>query len=134
MELEVYWNILERRNNGLEVSNKDIQELAKEIIQRDSGDMDFKASNPWCNKFMKRFSLVRRATTHTSRKVTFSEADLVAHEQFFLEIKEHIHNQKTPHSRILNMDQTMIRVVAPGKTTVSPKGMKQVSKSLITEF
>ena len=129
MELQVYQNILDRRNNGLEISNIDIQEMAREIVQRDFGDMDFKASNPWCNKFMKRFSLVRRATTHTSRKVTFSEADLAIHEQFFLEFEEHIHIRKTPHSRILNMDQTMIRVVAPGKTTVSPKGVKQVSKS-----
>ena len=79
MEIQVYQNILERRNNGLEVSNKDIQEMARTIVQQDFGDMDFKASDQWCNKFMKRFSLVRRAITHTSRKVIFSEADLVIH-------------------------------------------------------
>ena len=77
MEIQVYQSVLDQRNNGLEVSNKDIQEMARQIVEKDFGDTNFKASNQWCNKFMKRFSLVRRATTHTSRKVTFSDADLV---------------------------------------------------------
>ena len=78
MEKLVYQNVLDRRNNGLEVSNKDIQMMAREVVQPDHGDMDFKVSDQWCDKFMKRFSLVRRATKHTSWKVTFTEAVLVS--------------------------------------------------------
>ena len=78
MEKLVYQNVLDRRNNGLEVSNKDIQMMARKVVQRNHSDMDSEASDQWYNKFMKRFCLVRRATTHTSGKITFTEADLVS--------------------------------------------------------
>ena len=39
-----------------------------------------------------------------------------------------MYNRKVPLSRIINMDQTPIRVVFPAKKTISPKGVKQVIK------
>ncbi|GAU96818.1 hypothetical protein RvY_08203 [Ramazzottius varieornatus] len=45
---------------------------------------------------------------------------------FFLQIQEYFYNRNTPKIRIVDSDQTMIRLVIPGKKTLSPKGVKQV--------
>ena len=74
MEIDVYRWVLEQRELGLEVNDTDIQKRAHEIV----GDDNFKASRFWCYNFRKRFSLVRRAVTHTSRKMTFTEEDVVS--------------------------------------------------------
>ena len=73
MEIDLYRWVLEKRELGLEVNDADIRERAREIL----GDDNFKASRGWCYKFRKRFRLVRRAVTHTSRKMTFTEEDVV---------------------------------------------------------
>ena len=73
MEVDLYRWVLEKRELGLEVNDTDIREKAKEIV----GDGKFRASKGWCYKFRKRFRLVRRAVTHTSKKMTFTEEDVV---------------------------------------------------------
>ena len=73
MEIDMYRWVLEKRELGLEVNDTDIRKRAAEIVSDDK----FKASKGWCYKFRKRFRLVRRAVTHTSRKMTFTEEDVV---------------------------------------------------------
>ena len=74
MEIKVYRWVLGKRELGLEVNDTDIRKRAQEIVGGDK----FKASRHWCFKFRKRFRLVRRAVTHTSRKMTFTEEDVVS--------------------------------------------------------
>ena len=73
MEIDFYRWVLEKRELGLEVNDTDIRKKAQEIV----GDVKFKASRCWCCKFCKRSRLVHRAATHTSRKMTFTEEDVV---------------------------------------------------------
>ena len=70
----MYRWVLEKRELGLEVNDTDIQEKAREIV----GAGKFTASKGWCYKFKKRFRLTRRAVTHNSRKMTFTEEDVVS--------------------------------------------------------
>ena len=51
------------------------------------------------------------------------------HLQFHLFIEDYVYNRGVPLSRILNMDQTPMRVVFPAKKTVSPTGAKQVGEA-----
>ncbi|GAV02641.1 hypothetical protein RvY_13180 [Ramazzottius varieornatus] len=128
MKVELYGWVLDLRCPGKrqEVSNGDIQEKARDIVVRNFGGTEFKASDCWCARFERDYSLVTREITNMTRKITFTEADLDVHQQFFLEIEEHIHNKKTPKSRVLNMDQTMVWMEAPRRKTISPKRVKQV--------
>ena len=139
MEVDLYRWVLEKRELGLEVNDTDIREKAKEIV----GDGKFRASKGWCYKFRKRFRLVSRAVTHTCKKITFTEEEVVRtadqncivkilklfslqekHLQFHLFIEDYIYNRKVPLSRVYNIDQTPMRVVFPAKKTISPKGLK----------
>ena len=78
MEMELYRWVLEKRELGLEVNDTDIRERALEIVPGSSKESKFKASRHWCYKFRKRFRLVRRAVTHTARKMIFTEEDVVS--------------------------------------------------------
>lgn len=78
MEMELYRWVLEKREQGLEVNDTDIRERALEIVPGRSEQSKFKASRHWCYKFRKRFRLVRRAVTHTARKMIFTEEDVVS--------------------------------------------------------
>ena len=73
MEIELYRWVLEKRELGLEVNDADVQKRARELVGHDK----FKASRGWVYKFRERFRLVRGAVTHTSRKMTFTEEDVV---------------------------------------------------------
>ncbi|GAV06265.1 hypothetical protein RvY_16283 [Ramazzottius varieornatus] len=128
MEKEVYLYVLLQRDEQLEVLNCDIQEKALEVVNRDHGeDPGFAACNRWVLDFRKRFCLVYQRITKIGRKMSFTADDIINHENFFLLIEEHIYAHQTPKNRILNMDQTMIRLVSPGKKTVSSKGVNGVS-------
>ncbi|GAU88930.1 hypothetical protein RvY_01543 [Ramazzottius varieornatus] len=119
MQDEVYLYVLDQRYLGIEVRNSSIKEKALEIVKRDHGEnTGFKALDHWCCTFKKRYSLVTRAVTHTARKTTFTAEDLEIHEKFFCAIEDHVNMANLPKSRVLNMDQTMVRVVAPGKKTI----------------
>ncbi|GAV00218.1 hypothetical protein RvY_11100 [Ramazzottius varieornatus] len=127
MEVEVHQLTLAQRALELELRNIDLQDKAREIVLRDHGVTDFKASDMWVLRFRRTFKLVYRAITHIGRKLTFTAADLELHQFFFLQIQEYIYNKTTPKSRIVNSDKTMVRLVSPGKKTISPKGLKTVS-------
>ena len=73
MEIALYSWVLGQREKGLEVNDTDMRDEARKIVADDK----FKASRGWCYKFRKRFRLVRRAVTHTSKKMTFTAEDVV---------------------------------------------------------
>ncbi|GAV01212.1 hypothetical protein RvY_11956 [Ramazzottius varieornatus] len=113
MEVEAYQFTLAQRALELELRNIDLQDKAREIVLRDHGVTDFKASDMCVLRFRRTFKLVYRAITVIGRKLTFTSADLEFHQFFFPQIQEYIYKEKTPKSRTFNSDQTMVSVEHP---------------------
>ncbi|GAU94705.1 hypothetical protein RvY_06430 [Ramazzottius varieornatus] len=61
MEVEVYQFTLAQKALELELRNIDFQDKAREIVLRDHGVTDFKASDMWVLRFRRMFKLVYRS-------------------------------------------------------------------------
>jgi hypothetical protein len=117
--------VLEKRKNGLPVTRETIRMKALEIatslkIPR----QDFKASNGWAARFMRRKGLaLRRRTTLAKKLPTDYVEKLIAYQRYII-------NLCRKHDYVLgqmgNADETPVFFDMPANTTVDTKGSKSV--------
>jgi hypothetical protein len=117
--------VLEKRKNGLPITRETKRTKALEIatslkIPR----QDFKASNDWAVRFMRRKGLALRWRTTLAQKLPTDYVEkLIAYQC-------HIINLHQKHDYLLgqmgNADETPVFFVMPANTTVDTKGSKSV--------
>ena len=114
--------ILENRERRIHVSRRRVQLWAIEMTTEDEGD--FKASNGWLDKFLKRngFSL-RKRTTVCQRTPDEYIPKLVS---FVYHLGEVRNNGKFPDEYVYVMDELSLWLEPLSETTINVKGDKNV--------
>jgi hypothetical protein len=120
-QLIVQW-ILEARDLQLPVQRKMIQRKAMAIISPEHPN--FRASDGWLQKFMRRNSLSLRK--HTSIQQNLPAGLERKLEKFIDEVKTFREQHNFPDNLIINMDETPIFFDMPRSSTVTGKGAKEV--------
>jgi hypothetical protein len=122
---KVLESVLEKRKNGLPVTRETIRMKALEIATHlKIPRQDFKASNGWAVRFMRRKGLaLRRRTTLVQKLPTDYVEKLIAYQR-------HIINLRRKHDYLLrqigNTDETLVFFDMPANITVDTKGSKSV--------
>ena len=119
--------ITEKRNNGLAILPAMVRLKALEMSKDAKYEItagQFKASNHWCQRFMKRNGLsLRQKTTLAQRLPSDYEEKIVQFQRFIIK-------QRRAHSYPLhlmaNMDESPIQFDMPSTRTVSKTGEKTV--------
>ena len=119
--------ITEKRNNGLAILPAMVRLKALEMSKDAKYEItagQFKASNHWCQRFMKRNGLsLRQKTTLAQRLPSDYEEKIVQFQRFIIK-------QRRAHSYSLhlmaNMDESPIQFDMPSTRTVSKTGEKTV--------
>lgn len=119
--------ITEKRNNGLAILPAVVRLKAFEISKDPKYEIpagQFKASNHWCQRFMKRNGLsLRQKTTLAQRLPPDYEEKIVQFQRFIIK-------QRRAHSYplhlVANMDESLIQFDMPSNRTVSKTGEKTV--------
>ena len=119
--------ITEKRNNGLAIlpamKFPKIQSTRFLLVSL-SGSKPYKASNHWCQRFMKRNGLsLRQKTTLAQGLPPDYEEKLVQFQQFIIK-QRRAHNY--PLHLVGNMDESPIQFDMPSNRTVSKTGKKTV--------
>lgn len=119
--------ITEKRNNGLAILPAMIRLKAMELSKHPQYDIaagEFKASNHWCQRFMKRNGLsLRQKTTLAQRLPRDYEEKIVQFHQFVIR-QRRAHNY--PLHLVANMDESPIQFDMPSNRTVSTISEKTV--------
>lgn len=127
LEQDVMAWITEKRNNGLAILPTMIRlkaiELSKDL-QYDFPAGQFKASNHWCQQFMKRNGLsLRQKTTLAQRLPPDYEEKIVQFHQYVIR-QRWAHNY--PLHLVGNMDEVPVQFDMPSNRTVNAVGDKTV--------
>ncbi|GAU89074.1 hypothetical protein RvY_01669 [Ramazzottius varieornatus] len=91
------------------------------------GITDFKASREWLYKYQKRHQIVQRSPTHVGRKLVMTEEDIEKEAQFLHMVEEIAPLNDIPPCRLINFDETSVKLQNSYKKTLSPKGVKEVT-------
>ena len=119
--------ITEKRNNGLAILPTMIRLKAIELSKDPQYDIpagQFKASNHWCQRFMKRNGLsLRQKTTLAQRLPPDYEEKIVQFHQYVIRQRQ-AHNY--PLHLVGNMDEVPVQFDMPSNRTVNAVGDKTV--------
>ena len=114
--------ILEARDQQLPIQRKTIQRRALALIKPQQPQ--FRASEGWLQKFLKRHSLSLRRTTSIQQKLP---ADLEKKlERFMQDVKALREIHQFPDNLIINMDETPIYFDMPKAHTIAKTGAREV--------
>lgn len=114
----------ERRECGIRVTGKALRHEALRL-HRENGSQSFKASNGWYRRFKKRHNIVFRRTTHVSQHAVNITDDRV--DRFLRFVLRMRRMREYSDAEILNMDETPVWFEMPGKSTLTKKGVSEVS-------
>ena len=127
LEQDVMTWITEKRNNGLAILPTMIRLKAIELSKDPQYDIpagQFKASNHWCQRFMKRDGLsLRQKTTLAQRLPPDYEEKIVQFHQYVIRQRQ-AHNY--PLHLVGNMDEVPVQFDMPSNRTVNAVGDKTV--------
>ena len=120
-ELDIKKWIIQQRANGRQVSTVMIQFKAKKMANQKK-ITNFKGSNHWCNRFMRRHRLSVRATTSVGQKLPIDRKEKMASFKLFVD------NEKSgiEYQQIGNMDEVLVSFDMVGNYTVDSKDAKEV--------
>lgn len=126
LETEVKKFINEKRAENRQVSTKMIRMEAKKIAKTKLKITDFKGSDQWCNRFMKRHRLSVRATTSVGQKLPIDWEEKIASFKLFVNnyVKSGIVSQQ-----IGNMDEIPVSFDMVGSHTVDNTGAQDIKIS-----
>ena len=126
LEKQVGEWVTQQRSNGRAVSTVRIKLMAKEMA-KNANISDFKASNGWCQKFMKRNKLSVRVRTTVGQKLPEMWEQKCA--DFTAFTRQIVAENNFTLSQIGNMDELPMTFDAPMNRTVSDTGDKTVKIS-----
>lgn len=109
IELQLKNWIIERRQSGACVNTVNLRAKSK-IIASELGNSNFKASNGWMDKFLKRKKFVLRRVTSSGRDLPKNSPEILR--KFIANAAQTV--SKSSLSEIYNMDETCIYLDAPG--------------------
>ena len=118
----VAWLLEKREENFVAISTRVIRLKAMSLIKPILPD--FKASDGWVRRFMKRNSFVLRARTHISQKLPKDLEKKI--EDFRAEVKQIYENSDYPLHYICNMDETPVYLDLLPSKVVDKKGKKSI--------
>ena len=122
MEEELVTWIESLRAQNLRVTRSNVQSKALELTQ--ARGEDFRASDGWLQKFLKRHSFsLRRRTTVGQRLPQDLITKVVG---FIMSTRKLRHSKDYPLSLIGNMDETPLWLDMPGETTITRRGERSV--------
>lgn len=120
MEKELYEWIIDQRSSGYIVTSLHIRLQAQKFCK----DSNFKASNGWTQKFMKRHGLAIRQRTKIAQKLPNDlEEKIASFHTFIINQRKQINFEL---SQIGNMDETPMCFDLPGNRTIDSKGKRTV--------
>lgn len=126
LENELLEWILETREKSLRVSRKMIKKKAIELFPgcTDSRNINFRASNGWLDKFLKRNNLSQRRRTTLAQK---DPSDMNKKIATFIAYNSMIRKKyKISDNNIIAMDETSAWFDMPSSTTIDQKGKKSI--------
>ena len=116
--------IVAKRTENLCVTRKQIRQKALESAN-EKGNTDFKASEGWCTKFMKRNGFCIRRKTSQSQRLPSELCDKIV--QFFTYDRQYFKTfPKIQEHNIVAMDETSVLLENVSSSTVTSKGEKAV--------
>lgn len=120
MEKELYEWIIDQRSSGYIVTSLHIRLQAQKFCK----DSNFKASNGWTQKFMKRHGLAIRQRTKIAQKLPNDlEEKIASFHTFIINQRKQINFEL---SQIGNMDETPMWFDLPANRTIDSKGKHTV--------
>lgn len=120
LEIELKAWILEQRLLGFVVDGKSIKQQAAQIAKREC--LDFKASNGWFSRFLRRSNFVLRRITTSGRDLPNNSREIVL--DFINKCRYELVN--TQRSSVINLDETSIYLDAKCNYTYDQVGAKRV--------
>lgn len=128
-EREVYNRLKDRRERGLIVNGKWIIQTAKEAANRGIGETDFKASNGWIYRFLKRFDVSLRAPTSVGQKdPADARQQALDFFEYFSRLRQRLNGY---HITYANLDEVPVWFDMPGGRTYDVEGNRTI-KALTT--
>ena len=121
MEEELVTWIESLRAQNLRITRSNVQSKALELAQAQGED--FRASNGWLQKFLKRHSFSLRRRTMGQRLPQNLITKVVG---FIMSTRKLRHSKNYPLSLISNMDETPLWLDMPGETTIARRGERSV--------
>lgn len=123
LDKDIFEWFCERRTSGIRITGKQlILEAQRRFIA--SGDLTFKGSRGWLQKWMKRHSVsMREKTTVAQRMPEHVEEKIVSFHKFVIRMRK---MRNYPVKCIGNMDETAVYFDMPGNSTLHHKGEKSV--------
>ena len=118
--------ITEKRNNGLAILPAMVRLKALEMSKDAKYEItagQFKASNHWCQRFMKRNGLSLRLKTTLAQRLSSDYEEKIVQFQCFIIKQQRAHS--CPLHLMANMDESPIQFDMPSTRTVSKTVRKQ---------
>ena len=124
MEEEIFTWILYRRFNNWVVTWDSIKNQAL-IVALSMNLNDFKASQGWCQRFLRRYDLSYRAKTHVSQRLPKDLYPKLA--SFFTFFRKYLNSNPKIHEKdIIACDETAVWFDSVSNKTIALKGEKTI--------
>ncbi|RWR99058.1 pogo transposable element with KRAB domain-like protein, partial [Dinothrombium tinctorium] len=114
----------DQRRNGLSVGYNDLTSKAREIFQKTKERSEFKASNGWLERFLKRNNISMRQATSIGQKIPANASELAR--SFLKFINDYKEKNSTNDIIFANMDEVPIWFDMPHCRSYDIKGSKNI--------
>ena len=121
--------VKEKREEGILVHGKAVRAKAKELVAEVYPDDNFKASNGWLVRFLRRNKLVSRRVTTVGQRIPGNAQDIAG--KFLLDVQGIIAAETLEPAFVGNMDETPFWFDLTSDETYDFQGVKTIKSKLL---